>query len=376
MKQLSTYIEQLLSNYECVVIPGFGGFVANHKSAVVNSLQGKFMPPSKVVSFNRNLKNNDGLLANYIASEEGLSYDKAVEEIKLAVQELVRKLKTDKSVILSGLGQLFVDINGSIRFEPSLSKNLLLDSFGLTTFNLIELPQLEKEIQPIKEVDKEESKEEKVEQKSEAKVIPIKLPEQKNWKTVIKKVGYAAALIPFVAYLLWLPLKTELFKGNNFSYADLNPFTDKICPEYKMRAQMVSVVEEDASNNLLEKLNTSDKEVVEIALFESQEEAFDEHKTLFVRLKNIVAEPESTMVSVSKKQIFKFHIIAGCFGDYKNAERLAAKLRKKGFSSGIIDQNKGLYRVAFQSFTTREEALSVLASVKKDQNPNAWLLVK
>ena len=72
--KLEQYISKLLYQYDCVIVPGLGGFVANYKSATIQPVQNTFSPPSKGISFNKNLNNNDGLLANFIAQEETVSF--------------------------------------------------------------------------------------------------------------------------------------------------------------------------------------------------------------------------------------------------------------------------------------------------------------
>ena len=66
--QLSPYIKDLLYRYECVIIPGFGAFLANYTSATIDADSSTFYPPGKTISFNIQLQTNDGLLANYVAS--------------------------------------------------------------------------------------------------------------------------------------------------------------------------------------------------------------------------------------------------------------------------------------------------------------------
>jgi len=78
---LANYINDLLYRYDCVIVPDFGGFVTNAISAKVNQFSHTFYPPTKQITFNSHLKNNDGLLANYIASSENVSFEKAVEFI-------------------------------------------------------------------------------------------------------------------------------------------------------------------------------------------------------------------------------------------------------------------------------------------------------
>ena len=60
--ELSGYIGDLLQKHNCVIVPEFGGFIANYKSAVIDTVNNRINPPSKSVLFNPNLVNNDGLL--------------------------------------------------------------------------------------------------------------------------------------------------------------------------------------------------------------------------------------------------------------------------------------------------------------------------
>ena len=85
--KLSSYISDLLYRYECVIVPDFGGFVMNTKSAIISPYSKTFYPPHKLITFNGHLKNNDGLLANYIASVDKVPFDSAMNFIKFEVNE-------------------------------------------------------------------------------------------------------------------------------------------------------------------------------------------------------------------------------------------------------------------------------------------------
>ena len=68
--QLEIYISDLLYRYDCVTVPDFGAFLTSRVSAKIHESTHTFYPPKKVLSFNEQLQNNDGLLANYIAEVE------------------------------------------------------------------------------------------------------------------------------------------------------------------------------------------------------------------------------------------------------------------------------------------------------------------
>ena len=100
---LATYIKDLLYRYDCVIVPDFGGFVTKRISAKINETTHQFFPPSKQLSFNRNLNNNDGLLANYIASVENISFEKASNAIALSVIKWQNEIQT-KPIDLEAIG--------------------------------------------------------------------------------------------------------------------------------------------------------------------------------------------------------------------------------------------------------------------------------
>jgi len=131
---LATYISDLLYRYECVIVPNFGGFVSNEISAKVNHFTHTFYAPSKQLTFNVNLQNNDGLLANYIASSKNISFVKALEYIYNEVEAWKNTLK-DETLSIENIGTFTVNANGNYIFEPANTVNYLTSSFGLNSYN-------------------------------------------------------------------------------------------------------------------------------------------------------------------------------------------------------------------------------------------------
>ncbi len=142
----------MLYRYECVIIPDFGGFVTNTKSARIGTNAKEFHPPSKVLTFNNHLKNNDGLLANYIASVDKMPFKTAMNFIQFEVQEWLQKLQHE-DITLDNVGTLTLD-GENIIFEPQKNINYLTESFGLSSFVS---PEIKRETY-IKEVEELEEK--------------------------------------------------------------------------------------------------------------------------------------------------------------------------------------------------------------------------
>lgn len=129
----ANYISDLLYRYECVIVPNFGGFVTNEISAKVNHFTHTFYPPSKQLSFNSHLQNNDGLLANYVAEAKKISYSQALESIEKEVASWKLLLNTEM-LELENIGSLKKNKEHKIIFEPANSINYLTSSFGLGTY--------------------------------------------------------------------------------------------------------------------------------------------------------------------------------------------------------------------------------------------------
>lgn len=161
--QLAQYISDLLYRYDCVIVPNFGGFVTNKIGAKVNTLTHTFHPPMKQVSFNTHLKHNDGLLANYIASVENISFENANKQIANTIANWQKTLTTSV-VEIASVGTLQLNNEKQLVFEPNSSSNLLTEAFGLQTIETPEIKRFKQEVKPLTPI---------VSQKEKKKIVPI-----------------------------------------------------------------------------------------------------------------------------------------------------------------------------------------------------------
>ena len=128
------YIAQLLYRYQCVTVPGFGAFLTEIQPAQLVESTNTFYPPKKVISYNSNLKNNDGLLANHISQAEKIGYEIAVQNISKEVSLWKNALLNQQNIILNGVGTLHLNTSGTLSFEASSQVNFNTASFGLNSF--------------------------------------------------------------------------------------------------------------------------------------------------------------------------------------------------------------------------------------------------
>lgn len=129
---IEKHISALLYRYQCVTVPGFGAFITETVSARYNETSNTFAPPKKTILFNSLLQQNDGLLANHIALEEQISFNEAVVLIQDQISLWKANLNGKEVVYLKNIGELSLNSEQKIQFEPVGSTNYLTSSFGLT----------------------------------------------------------------------------------------------------------------------------------------------------------------------------------------------------------------------------------------------------
>ena len=90
---ITAFIRELLFGHDCVIVPGFGGFIGNYSPARIDRSSGTFYPPVKKISFNRNLTHNDGLLVGRISGSSEMTYGDARNAVEKFVSDLRRKIE-------------------------------------------------------------------------------------------------------------------------------------------------------------------------------------------------------------------------------------------------------------------------------------------
>jgi hypothetical protein len=129
---LADHLRPLLRDHDCVIIPDFGGLVAEDTPARVQP-GGRHLlsPPTRQVAFNQALTRNDGLLVDALRQHLGLPAAEAREALRQAVATLHRDLQTQQRTELPGIG-VFRQVAGrGLQFEYTGADNLLTAAFGL-----------------------------------------------------------------------------------------------------------------------------------------------------------------------------------------------------------------------------------------------------
>lgn len=311
--QVAHSIEELLYRYNCVIMPGFGAFLTQRKSASIHTTTNAFYPPSKVLSFNEQLSSNDGLLVSHLAQLEKSSYDEMLKKVELISSRWKAELKGNKRLTLPNIGELWLNKAGKIQFQPSNQVNYLTSSFGMSSF--VSTPV-------VREVLKEEVQE--LEER-----IPFVITPEKRGKFAIGHYLKYAAVILFAL--------SAGFTGYRF---------------FSGNALNEQLAQKAAQEQVTKKI---------------QEATFFSNAPLEL--------PALTLTVENKTKTAVHQIIAGAYRQQGNADKKVNELRAKGYDSQYIGVNKyGLHLVTYGGYDDAETALIELRKIKQTESSEAWLL--
>lgn len=141
MIEINRHIEILLLDNDCVIVPGFGGFMAHHVEARFDESDSMFLPPKRTVGFNPQLTMNDSLLVLSYVETYDLSYPEALRRIEGEVAEIRQTLDNEGQYEVDNVGTLSLNAEGNIEFEPCEAGILSPELYGLGGFEIQPLPQ-------------------------------------------------------------------------------------------------------------------------------------------------------------------------------------------------------------------------------------------
>ena len=151
MVELAKHIEILLLNNDCVIVPGFGGFMAHHVDSVYDEEERLFLPPSRTLGFNPKLHINDSLLALSYVEAYDISYPDAIKRIEAEVSEMRQLINNQGFFELPDIGVILTNDEGNLEFEPCSAGILTPELYALSSFEcnkLSKLPEKQEETIP------------------------------------------------------------------------------------------------------------------------------------------------------------------------------------------------------------------------------------
>lgn len=348
--QIVDGIKTLLHQQDYVVIPQFGGFVTQVHFSKLLVEKNILTPPGKIISFNKQLRQNDGVLAFWLQDKLNVSADVALKHITEFSDYCSQVLRTKRRLNLENLGFFYLDIENNICFEPKNDSNYLLDSFGLTPVILNELPELVIEKKEVEFVDR------KVE------VAKQELPVKR--KRNLRPLAYIALGGSILFFSLAALVTINKSEGPLLS----GIFGNDAARSYKPVAYTELVLEKTDSEPKPYVPNSEGIAVIDI----------NANKSIAVAMSNEVKASTKKSShhhgnSANHKYAGKFQIVLGCFNEKNNAEKMVRKLKRDNVNAGIAGINaRGMHVVSCAGFDTKDSALTFLQEIKANF-PNAWI---
>ncbi|WP_073345444.1 HU domain-containing protein [Bacteroides congonensis] len=358
MIELAQHIEVLLLENDCVIVPGFGGFVAHYAPATHVKEENLFLPPTRTIGFNPQLKLNDGVLVQSYMSAYDTSFADANRIVEKEVSEFIGLLHEEGKAHLENIGEIHYNIYGNYEFIPYDYKITTPSLYGLDSFEMHELSTL---------------------QQREKVLVPANLEkEKKTYEISINRAFLRNAAAMIAAIVLFFAFSTPVentdVQKNNYAqllpgelFEQIEKQSVAVTPVYVKNdvAQQTKKTSASAKTSSTPKL-TADKAQT------SRPIAVKEVK---------VAKQEVVPVPVSVKPQANvdhpYHIIVAGGISLKDAEAMANQLNSKGFAEAKALNTDGKVRVSIRSFENREEATKQLLELRKNETyKNAWLLAK
>ncbi|GIM55232.1 HU domain-containing protein [Capnocytophaga cynodegmi] len=398
MKELNEYVEELLYKHQCVIIPKFGAFISNRKSA--RMFEDKtFVPPKRELTFNASLHSNDGLLIKHVSENSGIDYNLVEDYVNTTVEGWKKILQKGETLTLNNIGVLKQTPEGRLSFEVFEDVNYLTDSFGMSAFVPHEIAEVEEVIKPVeKQVTPTLDLPIEKEVKTENAFVNRQRREEPKRNKKRPFLAYTAIAVVGLGLLAFAAVK--LF-GEDIVTDDAN--NEIVISESQIEQQVQQKLSE-ATFTIPLSLPTISLNAVKVKeLSKSKAEAKQEiespQKTEVVtpevkEVKKEVVTSKEVPAKESKKEVIssttkatsstknkKFQVIAGAFKEEKNARTRVEQLKKLGYkNASVIGKNaKGLYQVSYAGFDNMAEAEALKKEVKeaKDQKKldGGWILV-
>lgn len=415
--ELGRHIEILLLSNDCVIVPGFGGFMAHHVEARYDDRDGLFLPPLRMLGFNPLLTINDSLLVQSYVEAYDISYPEALSRIEEEVKAVEREIRETGSYEINNIGEISLNEEGHYLFTPCeagiLTPNLYgLYSFAFATLDkaaapaVVQAPTLSigaAEERPTITVgntmpemitigqgamDENDGSEDMADDNANAddmsdgeyedgeRVITIKM----SW---IRNVAVAAAVI-IAAFFITSPIansddniaSTELIQQSMM--AGVVPTKAEAPMVAKVETAAVAEPKEETAAVAEPKVETKAETSAETPVAAEPKEAA---KPAAKPAENIAAKPaakpavKSEVKQAAKVEEGKYCIVLASHVTKKNAEVYASQLQSQGYKDSYVYTRNGIVRVVYGHFADEAKAYEQLRHLRKEKSDfgQAWV---
>ncbi len=328
-------VSELLFKHNCVIIPEFGGFIANYKHSGFEESRNLISPSSKKVAFNQSLLQNDGLLVNFWAQSQNKSYKDALEDVELFSSFLKDKIRSNKSFDFKSIGTFYLNAENKIIFVPYQGLNFLESSFGLHPVKIRQLHSyslLYNSNQPtIEDIKAEETNEESIEIHPNLQT-PSRYHLVPQFLRVASVLLFLAISIFSVFYLIDSNSKTQMVRVKQVeNQASLLTIDTNIKKERKVKGLQLTVLEYQ-------------KERQKIKAIKTKLDSFSEYNSL-------------------KQETF--NVVVGYYSSSKVAKNMHQKLLNDYSNAILMDKTTAGYGIVVESFFKHTTAETFCVMLKQ-----------
>ena len=361
MIELAQHIETLLLENDCVIVPGFGGFVAHYSPATRVKEENIFLPPTRTIGFNPQLKLNDGVLVQSYMSAYDTSFADASRIVEKEVNEFIGLLHEEGKAHLDNIGEIHYNIYGNYEFVPYDYKITTPSLYGLDSFEIHELSDLK--------------------QKEKVLIPTYPEKEKKTFEISINRayLRNAAAMIAAIVLFFAFSTPVENTDVQKNNYAQLLP--SELFEQ--IEKQSVAITPVYVKNDAAQQAKKFSASSASTKTSSAKKHTTDKAKTskpIAVREVKVVKQETAAPAPAVKSQEsanHPFHIIVAGGISLKDAEAIATQLKSKGFADAKALNTDDKVRVSISSFNNRDEATKQLLELRKNETyKNAWLLAK
>lgn len=335
MLELVRHIEYLLTEHDCVLVPGLGGFVLQYVPARFSEDRKSIQPPGKQITFNSSLSYNDGLLAQSLMRTLDIDYGKAVAMIERWVDEIKRSFsEPGDSYAFGELGTFVLSDERSLIFEPPASCLFGISAFGLKKLNICPLRQLHKD---------ENVAEPKLRSKKRDVVyIPVN-------KSFVRQLIAVAAII-----ILLLMISTPM-------------------SEMKTTSDYASLV----SSELFENGKDGEIEINDIVSLQQGNDSVIAAENNFSTVQKS-EQDNSQVANISDSDVVRpYIVVVATLSGKQAALRQLEQFKQQGVTADLkIYETSKKVRIYIDSFSEKEEAQKFLMTLRNGDSPfsDAWVM--
>lgn len=398
------YIRELLKDHDRVIIPNFGAFLKS-KGEV------------KKIIFNEFIKFNDGQLINLISEKEGFPVSDASKRVDDFVEKIKSELSEKEKIEFEGIGYLYKDENGRIRFMDYEQETVEADELAGAAAPVAEESRPAPEVEEKKEEPKagtepqtpdekaqEEEKQKKTEESEatagkeeektkaadqEEKTVPPKkeqpqpqpepnaeppkdtgskpepekitqqdprLRQEETHRPGRKKmiIWLLVIFVPLIAIGVYVIIDYQNVK--NFLTSE-KVETEEAVGLDQTTTQDIDQAEvtpgEREPADLPEEQAAEEQQVPEQPTAAEQPE---EKKGSDQQLQEREQAEKTQPQETQYVPPKKYHLIAGVFSDKQNAEKKVKQLKEEGFYAEIVGRINDKYYVNYNSFKKKQDA--------------------